>query len=288
MVAHLDVPSITLRPGTPTSLSRHAVQDLLRDELDFRGVVLSDAMNMGALERHEQRYVRALQAGIDGLLCPHDPFEAAHELSRAVRDGELEEERLYRAGRAMLDLRERLRAGPGNLHVTGIHPSFRSAPIGPVPRRNFAATAAERALCISGSIADWRGASGWPARLAFAGEASSLEAEALLAKLGGHDRAASGLLLVVPREVRAGSGGTSLAPAQRAELEARIDGLLSEGLQVALLWFASPQTLPRAWWERPDLPVLVAFAPTPPMVQAVQRFLGGDASATGSLPAEPG
>ena len=287
LVAHLDVPALTRRPGTPTSLSRHAVQ-LLRDDLGFRGAVLSDALNMGALERIEGRYVKALAAGIDGLLCPGDPFEAALEISRAVRTGELEEERLYRAARAMLDLRERLATKGRDLHVTGVHRSFRGAPVGPVPRRTFAATAADRALCLSGSVEEWRDAGGWPARLAFLDERPSAEAAALLEGFGGDDPGAAGLLLLVPSEVAAGSGRYGLDGARRADLEARIDGLLSEGLRVGLVWFASPQTLPRTWWERPDLPVLVAFAPTPPMVQAVRRFLRGEASATGSLPAAPG
>jgi hypothetical protein len=108
--------------------------------------------------------------------------------------------------------------------------------------------------------------------------------------------------LAVTLEVRAGSGRHDLSPERLRALERRIDGLISEGVRVALLWFATPQALPAGWWERGRplgpgaeaggggrrLPVLVAFAPSEPMVRAARRFLEGRAAATGSLPVRAG
>jgi beta-glucosidase-like glycosyl hydrolase len=301
MAGHLDVPALTRRPGLPTSLSRRAVHDVLRTEMGFDGVVLSDAMNMGALAgplSRNARYVQALEAGCDGLLCPHDVEEAAHEILRAVRRGELDAGRLEDAATRMHALRERLTARRKNLSATGLHRSVRLGANGVGgPLADFARTAAERSLCSSGPAADWKGAEGWVVRHAFAGEPSP-EA-AMMFQMAGWpldpsqakpvaDDETAGCLFLVSAETVAGGGAPGLDPGRREALEARIHGLLSEGVRVGLLWFASPQTLPREWWERPDLPVLVAFAPTPPMVVAAHRFLRGEAAATGSLPVAPG
>jgi len=304
MVAHLDVPALTRRPGLPTSLSRRAVHDVLRTEMGFDGAIFSDAMNMGALEgplSRGERYVLALEAGCDGLLCPHDTAEAAHEILRAVRRGELDVDRLREAAERMHALRERLTTRRRDLSATGLHRTVRMGTSGVGgPLAEFARTAAERALCSSGSADDWSGADTWIVRHAFPHEASP-EA-AMMFKMAGWssepgasplpggqgDGETPGCLFVVSSETLAGGGAPGLAPARRDELQARFHGLLSEGVRVGLLWFASPQALPREWWERPDLPVLVAFAPTPPMVVAVHGFLRGEAAATGSLPIAPG
>lgn len=306
MAAHLDVPALTRRPGLPTSLSRRAVHDVLRTEMGFDGVILSDAMNMGALEgplSKDARYVQALEAGCDGLLCPHDTEAAAHEILRAVRRGELEVGRLEEAATRMHALRERLTVRRRDLAATGLHRTVRMGTAGVGgPLADFARTASERSLCSSGSVEDWKGAETWIVRHAFQDEPSP-EAALMFTMAGwsGEGTAAgapptqengggdaAGYLFLVSSETVAGGGPAGLDAARREELEARFHGLLSEGLRVGLLWFASPQALPREWWERPDLPVLVAFAPTPPMVVAAHRFLRGEAGATGSLPVELG
>ncbi|MBM3988337.1 MAG: hypothetical protein FJ294_10340, partial [Planctomycetes bacterium] len=110
MVAHLDVPALTGERGLPSTLSRAVIETTLRGELGFRGTVVSDAMNMGALERFEPRYVRALAAGCDVLLCPHDPQAAAVELLAHAGGPLLSLERLEQAAARALALRERLRS----------------------------------------------------------------------------------------------------------------------------------------------------------------------------------
>jgi hypothetical protein len=57
---------------------------------------------------------------------------------------------------------------------------------------------------------------------------------------------------------------------------------------VGIAWFGSPQTLPRSLWEDPELAILCAHAPTPPMFAAVRAWLEGRLAAGGSLPADLG
>jgi beta-N-acetylhexosaminidase len=98
MVGHLDVRAVD--PRTPSSLSRRVVTDLLRRDLGFDGLVVSDAMNMGAVtDRHSsgEAAVRALQAGVDVVLMPVDPRAARDGIVRAVRSGRLDRDRLEEA-----------------------------------------------------------------------------------------------------------------------------------------------------------------------------------------------
>lgn len=80
MTGHLSVPAID-PTGTPMSLSARGVR-FLRENTGFRGIVVTDAMNMGALEsfmEHGSAHM-ALEAGMDLLLHPADPDSAAREL----------------------------------------------------------------------------------------------------------------------------------------------------------------------------------------------------------------
>lgn len=69
MAGHLAVPALDSRP-LPAAISSAVLQDLLRDELHFRGLVLTDALNMDGAEGHTA--LEALRAGADIVLAPAD------------------------------------------------------------------------------------------------------------------------------------------------------------------------------------------------------------------------
>jgi beta-N-acetylhexosaminidase len=98
LVAHLDCPA--LDPAAPSSLSRVIVTDILRGELGFDGVVVSDDLEMGAVtERHEigEATVRFIEAGGDlALICRSlaPQREAVAALQSAVRRGRLSRHRI--------------------------------------------------------------------------------------------------------------------------------------------------------------------------------------------------
>lgn len=98
MVAHIDVRRVD--PGVPSSLSRELVTGQLRQELGFRGLVVTDALNMGAITgswSSAGAAVRALRAGNDVVLMPSDPRSARDGIVEAVRDGRLSRSRLEQA-----------------------------------------------------------------------------------------------------------------------------------------------------------------------------------------------
>jgi beta-N-acetylhexosaminidase len=75
MVAHLQVNALDDRENRPASLSDTIVTDLLQDELGFKGLIVTDAMNMKGVSDHFQpgeAEVEALKAGNDIILMPSD------------------------------------------------------------------------------------------------------------------------------------------------------------------------------------------------------------------------
>jgi len=89
MVGHLGIPAVDAQPS---SLSRAIITDLLREELGFKGLVMTDALNMHALRDIDHIPVKCLNAGINILLHPVDVHITVQELVSAVRNNELPEE----------------------------------------------------------------------------------------------------------------------------------------------------------------------------------------------------
>lgn len=96
MVGHLTAPS-AFGDDVPASLNPAAVTELLRDELGFQGLIVTDSLSMGAVGGFctpDQAGVAALSAGADLVLMPED-FAAAYQgVLDAVRDGTLAESRI--------------------------------------------------------------------------------------------------------------------------------------------------------------------------------------------------
>ena len=96
MVGHISLPQV-VGDNTPASLSKVVITDLLRDKMGYDGVVITDAMNMGAIAGQyssAEAAVRAIAAGVDLVLMPKDFKEAYEGVIEAVKDGTLSMERV--------------------------------------------------------------------------------------------------------------------------------------------------------------------------------------------------
>lgn len=96
MTAHVSYPRVT-GDGAPATFSRAIVQGILREDLRFTGVVISDALSMGAISglmNTGEAGVAALRAGVDLLLMPPGVEETIEAVAAAVVDGRLSEERI--------------------------------------------------------------------------------------------------------------------------------------------------------------------------------------------------
>ncbi|WBB79793.1 glycoside hydrolase family 3 [Micromonospora sp. WMMD882] len=108
MSAHLDVRAV--EPGVAGTFSRKLLTDVLRGQLGFQGVVVTDGMNMAPAKKYPpgEAAVRALNAGNDLILMPPNVTRAYDGLLAALRDGSLPRARLVEAVTRVLTLKFRL------------------------------------------------------------------------------------------------------------------------------------------------------------------------------------
>ncbi|MBQ2227552.1 MAG: glycoside hydrolase family 3 protein, partial [Firmicutes bacterium] len=112
MVSHIAAPAVT-GSDEPASLSHVLITEKLRRELGYEGVVITDALDMGAVSHYYspgEAAVQAFLAGADILLMPSDYFEAFDAMVAAVNDGTIPKERLDESVRRILQLRLSLAA----------------------------------------------------------------------------------------------------------------------------------------------------------------------------------
>ena len=105
MIGHLKVPS--LDKDYPATLSNEIVNKLLRTDMGYQGLVLTDAMNMSALENFEDVYTKALQAGIDIILHPINFDECLNSLMSSFHKGLLREETINRAYEKVINIKQK-------------------------------------------------------------------------------------------------------------------------------------------------------------------------------------
>jgi len=111
MTAHIALPLVTGDSALPATLSAIVVDTILRGEMGFRGLVVTDALNMGAVVNRygaAQAAVLALKAGADILLMPTDVRAAVDAIVNAVASGDIPLERLEQSVQRVLDAKERL------------------------------------------------------------------------------------------------------------------------------------------------------------------------------------
>jgi beta-N-acetylhexosaminidase len=101
MLGHLDLTAIA--PGVPSSLAPE-VYDLLRDDLGFEGVTITDSLGMGAVASSFKPAVAALNAGADLLLMPVDTVETHRVVTKAIDNGDVTRERAEEAAARVIAL----------------------------------------------------------------------------------------------------------------------------------------------------------------------------------------
>jgi len=97
MTAHLHIPSIDNRKNRPTSLSSNAINGILRDSMDYDGLVVTDALEMKGVANYfspVDAVVEAFKAGNDVLELPVDLDKGVKALKKAVLSGEISRDRL--------------------------------------------------------------------------------------------------------------------------------------------------------------------------------------------------
>lgn len=97
MVGHISAPELNGGDKIPASISEDVITQILRNELGFDGIVITDAMNMGAITEYYESDVAAimaLKAGADMVMMPENFVMAYEGVLKAVQDGTISEERV--------------------------------------------------------------------------------------------------------------------------------------------------------------------------------------------------
>ncbi len=259
MVAHLLVPA--LDPTKPVTFSKKVVTALLREGMEFNGLIVSDALDMGALANEYSQQdiaVRAVAAGMDILLHPVDARVTIEAVARAVEAGTLTEQHIREsAGRIMaakkrLGLRSGKTAKPavdyekhrmiaedlGRKAVKLLRGSKKKLPLDPVGTM----------ACVVMDD-DSRG-EGEPFMHAMIGNFGSVSATAITPESAGAgaldhiavDRASS-LVIAVFSRISASKGRSGISPALQSAARNLLKGARKAGKPSAVISFDSPYIL---------------------------------------------
>lgn len=110
MAGHIAVPAVT-GDDTPASLSKMMLTDILRTQLGYNGIVITDVMNMAAITKNysaDEAAVMAVQAGADLILMPEDYEKAYNGLLDAVKNGTITEERINESLLRIVKLKQQM------------------------------------------------------------------------------------------------------------------------------------------------------------------------------------
>ncbi len=105
MVAHLNIPALDDTENLPSTLSPKIVNGLLRDSLQYEGLIFTDALDMKGVTKYYKAgeiEVKALQAGNDVLLFPQDARVAIEEIKKSLKNGTLSKQLVIEKCRKIL------------------------------------------------------------------------------------------------------------------------------------------------------------------------------------------
>ncbi|HXG59431.1 MAG TPA: glycoside hydrolase family 3 N-terminal domain-containing protein [Thermoanaerobaculia bacterium] len=285
----------------PATLSRPIIEGLLRHELGFRGLVVSDAFDMGGLTEHfdpGEAAVRAIEAGEDQVLMSPDVQAARDAILRAVREGRIAESRIDESVARILEAKSRVRfdvADPDEIfrivdseesRTLAAEIAQKSITLVRDENRALPLRADQRVVTVV--ISDFVEASNPLAQLdremkKRLGDRSRLfvldgrAGEADAAKILDLARQADAIVIALAIRARSGAGRLAMPELGRS----LVDRLLALEKTTATVSFGTPYILR-------ELPAaktyLCAWGPQPVLQTAAARALFGEAPITGTLP----
>ncbi len=111
MVAHLFIPAIDNVSNRPTTLSKKAVTDILKNDMNYKGLIFTDGLGMQGVTKHHtpgELEVKALLAGNDILLLPQNTPAAYKKIKEAMKNGTLDTTLVYNKVRKILKAKYKL------------------------------------------------------------------------------------------------------------------------------------------------------------------------------------
>lgn len=118
MGAHLSFPELEKRKYVPASLSGKIIRNILIDEIGFKGLVVTDALNMAGVTKHlsaKEVALLAVEAGVDLILMPQGEKVTVDAILKAVNDNVISEERINISARKILEAKKWLKLDENKL-----------------------------------------------------------------------------------------------------------------------------------------------------------------------------
>jgi len=112
MIAHLSLPTVDDEDFLPASLSAKLIDGILIKEMGFKGLVVTDALNMAGIVKHfttEEVALKCVNAGVDLILMPQGETKTINAIENAVNNGSISEERINESVRKILDAKSKLK-----------------------------------------------------------------------------------------------------------------------------------------------------------------------------------
>jgi beta-N-acetylhexosaminidase len=301
MPGHLHVPALDPTPSLPATLSRPILEGLLRRELGFRGLVVSDAFDMGGVTEHfdaGEAAVRAIEAGEDQILMSPDLEAAIAGVLQAVRSGRIAEARIDESVTRILEAKSRVRhtvATPDEIFRT-LDNEESLATAGEIARRAITLVRADDGLlplrrdarCVMLVVSDFPELTNplpefeqaLRERFAIAPKTFVLDARATgedVAPLLDAARDAELIVIALAIRARSGAGRIGIPPVSRGAIEQ----LIAIRAPHVAISFGNPYLVR----EVPALRTyLCAYGVQPVLQVAGARAVFGEAPITGKLP----
>jgi len=105
MIAHLHVPAIEIEENTPATLSKEIISNLLKEKLKYKGLIITDALNMGAVSNQFEignLEKKAFEAGNDILLFSQNVILGKKNIRQAVSEGKISVSRVEESVKKIL------------------------------------------------------------------------------------------------------------------------------------------------------------------------------------------
>ncbi|HAY33419.1 MAG TPA: beta-N-acetylglucosaminidase, partial [Bacteroidetes bacterium] len=112
MIAHLSLPTVDDENFLPASLSAKLIDGILIKEIGFKGLVVTDALNMKGIVKHfstEEVALKCVNAGVDLILMPQGETKTINAIENAVLNGSISEDRINQSVKKILDAKSWLK-----------------------------------------------------------------------------------------------------------------------------------------------------------------------------------
>lgn len=306
MLGHLALPQLEPDPSVPATLTRAVVTDLLRQEMGFKGLIVTDAMRMHGITKYfgvGESAVRAIEAGVDVLVLSNDEYAARAAILRAIEEGRLTEERIDESVLRLLKAKEWLRLNEHSIinpsetrrvvantqhrvlaqsiareSVTLVRNTGNLLPLIPAPKRIMSITLSDTDDPTLGNY--------FNTQLKAYSPSTYIERRLLDVRSTQNDftealyEANYADLIIVPTYLPVRSGTNRLA--LPASLQRFLNNLLLKNKKIILVSFGSPYIV-QAISKQPDV-YIAAYSDSEASQKAVAQALFGFSGFTGKLP----